>query len=163
MSALRSASPWLRSDRLDPFTLGLLTNDEVLEINQDPLCQQATCIARSGVGNVYAKRLENGAWAVGLFNRGNKPLPIVVRLVGSRNFKTAGGARFVATKGSRKFPRTVCHGRSARCCSSGLAPESLVAILRANNDNRALFVPIVHPAEIAESVARRPPLKARGA
>lgn len=64
--------------RLDPFTLGLLTNDEVLEINQDPLCQQAACIARSGDRRVYAKRLENGSWAVGLFNLGKKPLPIVL-------------------------------------------------------------------------------------
>ena len=65
--------------KLDPFTLGLLTNDDVLQINQDPLCQQATCVARSGDRSVYAKRLENGSWAVGLFNRGKKPLAVAVQ------------------------------------------------------------------------------------
>jgi alpha-galactosidase len=65
--------------QLDPFTLGLLTNDEVLEINQDPLCKQATCVARSGSRRVYAKQLENGSWGVGLFNLGKKPLPMVVQ------------------------------------------------------------------------------------
>lgn len=58
---------------LDDFTLGLLTNDEVLEINQDSLGRQATCIARQGDIRVYAKPLEDGSWAVGLFNLGPKP------------------------------------------------------------------------------------------
>ena len=59
-------------EKLDPFTLSLLTNDEVLAVNQDPLCRQATRVARSGSGEVYAKVLEDGTWAVGLFNRGHK-------------------------------------------------------------------------------------------
>ena len=66
-------------ERLDPFTLGLLTNDEVLAVNQDPLCRQATCVAHSGTGHVYAKPLEDGTWAVGLFNRGNEPATVVVQ------------------------------------------------------------------------------------
>ncbi len=66
-------------EKLDPFTLGLLTNDEVLAVNQDPLCRQATRVARSGEGNVYAKLLEDGSWAVGLFNRGPEPMKVVVR------------------------------------------------------------------------------------
>ncbi len=65
-------------EKLDPFTIGLLTNDEVLAVNQDPLCRQATCVARSGGGWVYAKKLENGAWAVGLFNRGRKAASVNV-------------------------------------------------------------------------------------
>lgn len=62
-------------EKLDPFTLNLFTNDEVLEVNQDPLCQQATRVA----GDVYAKRMENGNWAVGLFNRGDKPAKVAVQ------------------------------------------------------------------------------------
>ncbi|MGI8438076.1 MAG: putative Ig domain-containing protein [Chthoniobacterales bacterium] len=54
-------------EKLDPFTLGLITNDEVLEVNQDPLCRQATSFAG---GSVFAKPLQDGSLAVGLFNRG---------------------------------------------------------------------------------------------
>ena len=57
-------------EKLDAFTLGLLTNDEVLAVNQDALCKQATRVARAGKGVVYAKQLEDGSWAAGLFNRG---------------------------------------------------------------------------------------------
>ncbi|CAN5560376.1 hypothetical protein BH20VER3_BH20VER3_06890 [soil metagenome] len=66
-------------EKLDPFTLGLLTNDEVLAVNQDALCRQATRVAGSGSGSVYAKPLEDGSWAVGLFNRGSKPARVAVR------------------------------------------------------------------------------------
>ena len=66
-------------EKLDRFTLGLLTNDEVIAVNQDPLCRQATQVARSGDGVVYAKPLEDGSWAVGLFNRGQRPRTIAVR------------------------------------------------------------------------------------
>jgi alpha-galactosidase len=66
-------------EKLDPFTLGLLTNDEVLAVNQDPLCRQATRVSRSGDKVVYAKRLEDGAWAVGLFNRGSKRTTVTLR------------------------------------------------------------------------------------
>jgi len=54
-------------DKLDEFTLSLLTNDEVLEINQDPLGKQAHQI-KSGEGEVLVKELEDGSIAVGLFN-----------------------------------------------------------------------------------------------
>ena len=53
--------------RLDPFTKSLLTNDEVLAVNQDALGQQATQIT-AGDHQVWAKHLENGDIAVGLFN-----------------------------------------------------------------------------------------------
>ncbi len=60
-------------DYLDKFTLGLLTNDEVLDIDQDTLGKQATCVAKApgdatGDLEVYAKPLDDGTWAVGLFN-----------------------------------------------------------------------------------------------
>jgi alpha-galactosidase len=57
-------------NQLDPFTLGLLTNDEVLDVDQDSLGQQATMIARDGDTQIYAKRLEDGSWAVGFFGHG---------------------------------------------------------------------------------------------
>ncbi|MGA2093233.1 MAG: putative Ig domain-containing protein [Sedimentisphaerales bacterium] len=60
-------------DQLDDFTLNLLTNDEVLAINQDPLGQQAKQVAAEGQGKVLAKDLDDGSKAVGLFNLGNEP------------------------------------------------------------------------------------------
>jgi alpha-galactosidase len=56
--------------QLDEFTLSLLTNDEVLEVNQDPLGKQARRVAQAGSLDVWAKEMEDGSVAVGLFNRG---------------------------------------------------------------------------------------------
>ena len=56
----------------DPWTLSLLTNDEVLAINQDPLGQPAARISQTGGVEVWSKELKGGAKAVGLFNRNGK-------------------------------------------------------------------------------------------
>jgi alpha-galactosidase len=58
--------------QLDDFTLSLLTNDEVLEVSQDPLGKQAGRIAKNGDLEVWAKDMEDGSKAVGLFNRGRE-------------------------------------------------------------------------------------------
>ena len=65
-------------EKLDPFTLGLITNDEVIDVNQDVLCKQATRVAESGKLEVYAKPLEDGSRAVGLFNRGTSAAKVRV-------------------------------------------------------------------------------------
>jgi alpha-galactosidase len=56
-------------DQLDPFTLNLLTNDEVLAVNQDSLGIQATKVAADGPFDIYKKPLDDGTVALGLFNR----------------------------------------------------------------------------------------------
>jgi alpha-galactosidase len=58
-------------EKLDIFTLSLLTNDEVLAIDQDPLVRQAVNVSRAGQLEIYRKELEDGSLAVGLFNRGS--------------------------------------------------------------------------------------------
>ena len=55
--------------QFDPFTLSLLTNDEVIDVNQDPLGKQAAPVCREGALEVWSKVLEDGSRAVGLFNR----------------------------------------------------------------------------------------------
>ena len=55
---------------IDEFTLALLTNPEVLEINQDPLGRQAARVAAVDRLEVWVRPLLDGALAVGLFNRG---------------------------------------------------------------------------------------------
>jgi alpha-galactosidase len=56
--------------KLDPFTFSLISNDEVLDVDQDSLGKQATTVSKNGDINVVAKPLDDGRWAVGLFNRG---------------------------------------------------------------------------------------------
>ncbi len=65
--------------RLDEFTLNLLTNDEVLEVNQDPLGEQARRVAQDGHCEVWAKRMEDGSTAVGLFNRDETPQTVAAK------------------------------------------------------------------------------------
>ena len=56
--------------RLDDFTLGLLTNDEVIEVDQDPLGKPGHRVTRDDDLEVWMRELEDGSRAVGLFNRG---------------------------------------------------------------------------------------------
>jgi alpha-galactosidase len=70
--------------RLDDFTLNLLTNDEVLDINQDPLGHQAARIEKNGTSEIWAKDLEDGSKAVGLFNRGEDEASITLKWVDLR-------------------------------------------------------------------------------
>lgn len=57
---------------LDDFTLNLLTNDEVIAIDQDPLGKEAIQVAESDSVKIYAKTLADGSKAVGLFNVGSQ-------------------------------------------------------------------------------------------
>jgi alpha-galactosidase len=65
--------------RLDQFTLDLLTNDQVIDVNQDPLGKQARRVARTDWSEVWSRPLWDGAIAVGLFNRGPKRTEVVAR------------------------------------------------------------------------------------
>jgi alpha-galactosidase len=62
--------------KLDEFTLNLLTNDEVLDVNLDPLGRQASRVAKIGALEVWAKDMEDGSKAVGLFNLGEEEAPV---------------------------------------------------------------------------------------
>jgi alpha-galactosidase len=64
--------------QLDDFTRNLLTNDEVLAVNQDPLGQQAQRIAKQGTQEIWSKTMDDGSLVVGLFNRGELPVEIKV-------------------------------------------------------------------------------------
>jgi len=66
-------------ERLDDFTINLLTNDEVLEVDQDPLGEPAAQEVDEGRRQVWAKRMEDGSRAIGLFNLSREPDVIGVR------------------------------------------------------------------------------------
>lgn len=55
-------------EKMDDFTLSLLTNNEVIAVNQDPLGKQATCAYSIGELRIYVKELEDGGKAVGFCN-----------------------------------------------------------------------------------------------
>ena len=58
--------------QLDDFTISLLTNNEVIEVNQDPLGKQGTVVAENASVVIYAKPMEDGSMAIGLFNRSER-------------------------------------------------------------------------------------------
>ncbi|HTL74343.1 MAG TPA: glycoside hydrolase family 27 protein [bacterium] len=53
----------------DDWTLSLLTNDEVMAVNQDPLGSPARRVMQSRGTEIWVKPLKNGSKAIGLFNR----------------------------------------------------------------------------------------------
>jgi alpha-galactosidase len=55
-------------DQLDAFTLNLLTNDDVIVVNQDPLGKPARLVSDENGVQIWLKPLEDGSYAVGLFN-----------------------------------------------------------------------------------------------
>jgi alpha-galactosidase len=55
-------------ERLDEFTLNLLTNDEILEVDQDPRGEQAAQVFADGRRQAWVRPLEDGSSAIGLFN-----------------------------------------------------------------------------------------------
>jgi alpha-galactosidase len=65
--------------QLDDFTLGLLGNDEVIEVNQDALGRQAVPVSKAKNCEVWVKDMEDGSKAVGLFNRGNDVTTVTAR------------------------------------------------------------------------------------
>jgi alpha-galactosidase len=55
-------------ENLDAFTLSLLTNDEVIAINQDPLGKPGRLLLHEEGVEVWVKPLEDGSYGVGIFN-----------------------------------------------------------------------------------------------
>lgn len=64
--------------KLNDFTLKLLTNDEVIAVNQDALGKQATRILRAGTAEIWAKDLEDGSKAIAFFNRGERSVAMTL-------------------------------------------------------------------------------------
>lgn len=65
----------------DPWTLALLTNAEVLAVDQDPLGKQAVRLLRPSAFSgteVWVRQMADGSRVVGLFNRIAVPMPIAV-------------------------------------------------------------------------------------
>lgn len=64
--------------KLDEFTINILCNPEVIDINQDALGQCGCVVVLNEKTYLMVKDLEDGGKAVGLFNRGEVPAEMTV-------------------------------------------------------------------------------------
>jgi alpha-galactosidase len=62
-----------------PEILGILTNPEVIRIDQDPAGHQGTRVSANGDQEVWMKKLGDGGEAIGLFNRGGQAAEMTVK------------------------------------------------------------------------------------
>jgi alpha-galactosidase len=98
--------------KLDQFQIDLLSNDEVLDVNQDALGKQAYRRSQDGPLEVWSKPLSDGTIAVGLFNRGVERAKVTAKwqdlgLSGSQPVLDGSAATSVRTRMNSppKFPR----------------------------------------------------------
>jgi len=84
MWAILAAPLILGSDprTLSPQTIAMLTNPQVIAVDQDPLGVQGTLVATQGAAQVWAKPLAGGERAVALLNRGGDPLQVTTSAPG---------------------------------------------------------------------------------
>lgn len=68
--------------QLDDFTRDLLCNDEVLDVDQDPLGKAARRVSKDGDAEVWARPLFDGTVAVAMFNRGWTERTVKTEFVG---------------------------------------------------------------------------------
>ena len=64
--------------RLDPFTLNVLCNAEVIGVDQDSLGRQGKILRQTRDEFVLVKELEDGSKAVGLFNLADQPAKLAI-------------------------------------------------------------------------------------
>jgi len=62
--------------KMTPETLAILTDPEVIAVDQDPAGIQGFLVAQEGPLEVWVKPLSDGSKAVGLFNRGESAMPV---------------------------------------------------------------------------------------
>lgn len=77
--------------QLDAFTLNLLCNDEVLDVDQDPLGIKASRVKKSNEIEIWMRPLEDHSYAVGVFYNGkdnNDPASLINWGDNSRRKKT---------------------------------------------------------------------------
>src|ERR1043166_1815121 len=65
--------------KMTPATLEILTNKEVIAINQDKLGQQGKQVWKSGEQEIWTRRLSRDATAVAIFNRGKEDAKMTVK------------------------------------------------------------------------------------
>ncbi|MCR5325370.1 MAG: putative Ig domain-containing protein [Bacteroidales bacterium] len=122
---------------LDPFTLSLLCNNEVLDVNQDPLGIKGTVFAKGEGHVVYVKPLEDGSVAVALFNLGDQErtmgfTPHKIGLYGEQTVRDLWRQQDVGkVTAKQRWETTVQpHGCAFYRLSPGITSEKLVGLYR---------------------------------
>jgi len=65
--------------KMSDATRAILTNREVIAVDQDRLGQQARKLRDDGNEEIWARELEGGRWAIAFLNRGQGPVRMTVR------------------------------------------------------------------------------------
>jgi alpha-galactosidase len=65
--------------KLDEFTLNILCNTEIIEVNQDPLGECGIVIHQPDNCFIMVKNLYDGSKSIGLFNRGKEPSEVTIK------------------------------------------------------------------------------------
>jgi alpha-galactosidase len=66
--------------KMPPETASILTNRDVIAIDQDPLGKQGDRVSAVGPVEIWDKPLQGGAKAVALFNRNDTAMPVTLKL-----------------------------------------------------------------------------------
>jgi alpha-galactosidase len=66
--------------KMTPATLAILTNKQVIAIDQDALGAQGDRVSAVGFSEIWAKPLSGGAKAIALFNRADEAKTITLKL-----------------------------------------------------------------------------------
>lgn len=78
--------------KLTPAQLAILTNPEVIAVDQDPAGVEGNRVSEEGPAEVWMKPLANGTKAVGLFNLGEGPMKVTAGF-GALDIKGAADVR----------------------------------------------------------------------
>jgi alpha-galactosidase len=100
---------------LDRFTLSLLTNDEVLAIDQDALGKGANQYIKNDRYQIWVKELKDGGKAIGIFNISDKYQTISLdkndpALKGYTKFRDVWQQKFIVTTGKTFTTKVAPHG-----------------------------------------------------
>jgi len=101
--------------KLDEFTLSLLTNDEVIAIDQDALGKEAHQAVKTDDHQVWIKDLEDGGKAVGIFNLSDKYQTITLNrnengLKGYTKVRDVWQQKYLITSGTDLKVQVAPHG-----------------------------------------------------
>jgi alpha-galactosidase len=101
--------------KMTPQTLAILTNPEVIAVDQDRLGRQGDRVWEEGPLEVWMKPLADGSKAVGLFNRGEVSDPVTVRfrdlgLAGSASVRDLWGHKDLGTIRTSFTAQVPVHG-----------------------------------------------------
>lgn len=81
--ALMSAPLFITADvrQIDPVSLEILTNPEVIEVNQDPLGKFPVRLGEEAEQEIWVKEMEDGSKTVALFNKAEEPKEMVLHWI----------------------------------------------------------------------------------